>query len=135
MLAVYPLTAVIFWVGTACLVITIVLRLRAAPARTVLLSPLVLIVTLTFVLNLLYALYDFQYTPDTLPFMPYPVIGAAVLVGELTRRAASQTVARAVAVVARGGRAGRLVVRVRAVQEPDRTRRTPWPASCAAPAG
>lgn len=97
-LAVYPLTAVIFWVGTACLVLTIALRMRRDSVRAVLLSPLVLVVSVTFVLNLLYALYDFQYTPDTLPFMPYPVLGAAVLIGELKGRAVSATVARAVAV-------------------------------------
>ena len=99
-LAVYPLTAIIFWVGTACLVIAIVLRMRAASVRAVLLSPLVLIVTVTFVLNLIYALYDFQFTPDTLPFLPYPVLGVAVLVGDLSRRWDSPAVGRAVGVVA-----------------------------------
>jgi hypothetical protein len=94
---VYPLTAAVFCVGTACLVLAVVLRLRSAPAREVLMTPLVLIVAATFVLNLLYALYDFQWTPDTLPFMPYPVLGAAVLIGELQGRVASVAVGRVVA--------------------------------------
>lgn len=96
-LAIYPLTAVIFWFGTACLVVAIVLRARAGSIREVLRSPLFVIVAATFVLNLLYALYDFQFTPDTLPFMPYPVIGIAVLVADLRARADSAAGRRAVA--------------------------------------
>lgn len=85
----FTVTGLIFWVGSACLVWIVALRFRrnAGTVRSALADPLVLVVTLTFALNLLYALCDFQRAPDTLPFMPYPVLGLAGAVAEMQRAA------------------------------------------------
>ena len=70
----FPMTAILFWVGSVALIGLVVLEF-ARTKRAALTSPLVLIVLGTFVLNVLYALYDFQSDPDTLPLLAYPAIG------------------------------------------------------------
>ena len=73
----YRLTGGLMWTGSVLLIglVVLVLAPRNADRRAALRSPLVLIVFATFVLNILYAIYDFQSDPDTLPFLPYPALG------------------------------------------------------------
>jgi hypothetical protein len=89
-----------------CLLVLLVLRFAKdrQHKRAVFTDPLVLVVAATYVLNLLYALYDFQRAPDTLPFMPYPVLGLAGAVSALQARANARPV------VLRAVTAGGLVV-------------------------
>jgi hypothetical protein len=102
----FALTGIIFWAGSLCLLGLVVARFvhHRERKRAALTDPLVLVVAGTYLLNLLYALYDFQRAPDTLPFMPYPVLGLA---GAL---AALQAVARNRPVALRAVTAGGLVV-------------------------
>lgn len=71
----YPLSATVFWIGTVALVAVVVVEFARRGARAALTAPLFLIVFVTFLLNILYALTDFQGDPDTLPFLPYPALG------------------------------------------------------------
>ncbi len=79
-LAHYPMTEAIFWVGTITMLAVVVLEF-VRKRRAALTSPVVLIVFGTFVLNMLYAFYDFQSDPDTLPLLAYPAIGLGLGIG------------------------------------------------------
>ena len=72
--------------------------------RAALTSPVVLVVFGTFVLNLLYAFYDFQSDPDTLPLLAYPAIGiglgSVVAMGYLKATNVRRVVTGAVVAVA-----------------------------------
>lgn len=73
----YPLSNALVWTGTVLLIAFVVAAFVQARGhrRAVLRSPLVLIVFTTFVLNLAYAFFDFQWDPDTLPLLVYPALG------------------------------------------------------------
>jgi hypothetical protein len=91
----YPMTATLFWLGTVCMLGLVVLEFVRSK-RAALVSPLVLVVFGTFVLNVLYALYDFQEDPDTLPLLAYPAIAIGGTVAALFALAKSPVVRRAV---------------------------------------
>jgi hypothetical protein len=75
----FQLTELIWWTGIVALLALVVVEFLKN-RRAALTSPLFLIVAVTFACNMLYAFYDFQSDPDTLPLLPYGAIGVGGLV-------------------------------------------------------
>lgn len=102
-LAHFPMTAALFWIGVVAM-FAVVVHEFVRKGRAALTSPFVLVVFGTFALNMLYAFYDFQSDPDTLPLLAYPAIGIgagiAVASGYVKAPSVRRAVTGAVVVVA-----------------------------------
>lgn len=105
----YQAGVILFWVGLALMVLAAIWTVVSARPhrRAALLTPIVLLVLLTFVLDFAYVLYDYIGYPHSWPILPYASVGlgagTAALLNRLPRprlrRAATGVVMVAVAVL------------------------------------
>lgn len=84
----YEKAAILFWVGLALMVLEAVWTVIRARTqwRSALLSPIVLLVLLSFVLDSAYVLYDYIGYPHTWPILPYASVGIGAGVAGLLHR-------------------------------------------------
>jgi hypothetical protein len=76
----YGYAAVLFWIGIAVLLLAAAWTVASAGPRWrgALLSPLVLLFTLSLLFQLAYVLYDYIGYPHTWPLLPYAAVGIGV---------------------------------------------------------
>jgi hypothetical protein len=88
----YGFSGDLLWIGIVLLVVAWVLEVRGArrEKRKASASPVVLLLGLTFVVEVLYAVYDYQGYSHAFPLLPYGALGWAVAAVYLLRRLAQQ---------------------------------------------
>lgn len=94
----YGVSGVLLWVGLAavaiCSAVHVVRRRRDVTAS--LRDPLVSVVLVTGLVEMAYAIYDFQGYPDVYPLLPYGALGLGALTALITRTLSDARARRAV---------------------------------------
>ena len=103
----YPYSGYLLWAGLIGLVVVTGLRIRRLRGQRlrILADPWIGAIALTFALEALYAIYDFQGYPDVFPLLPYGAVGLGAVAALLLARvpdsqARARTAGAMVAVVA-----------------------------------
>jgi hypothetical protein len=94
--------AILFWGGLLLMLAAVVWTVGSARSqwRTALLSPIVLLISFSFVTQVAYVLYDYIGYPHTYPLLPYAAVGFGFAVAQLVHRLSPLHARRATAALA-----------------------------------